>query len=74
MTISGVVPTPTFDITKPETMDNWKESCKSPGLWADVRGARFRFTLPPDSVCELSADYLKENLEQWDKMVRTNKL
>jgi hypothetical protein len=44
------------------------------GLWADISGKRQRFTLPADSVRDMTAQQLSEVMQEWDDVVSRNGL
>ncbi|KAI8479632.1 hypothetical protein Bbelb_426500 [Branchiostoma belcheri] len=68
--IENVVEAPCFDLTKPETVDNWQVSCQSPGLWAELAGRHVIFTLP--STCLRDGFNPTEMLLFWDKVVQAH--
>ena len=69
MTISGVIPAPYFNLLDQATIDDWSKRRMAPGLWADVRGRRLRFTIQSSGVRHLEASQIIPILEQWDEMV-----
>ncbi|XP_078696217.1 TRPM8 channel-associated factor 1-like isoform X1 [Branchiostoma floridae x Branchiostoma belcheri] len=68
--IENVVEAPCFDLTKPETVDNWQVGCQLPGLWAELAGRHVIFTLP--STCLRDGFNPTEMLLFWDKVVQAH--
>ncbi|XP_078616171.1 TRPM8 channel-associated factor 1-like [Branchiostoma floridae x Branchiostoma japonicum] len=70
ITLENVVEAPWFDLTKPETVNNWQVSCQSPGLWAELAGRHIIFTLP--STCLKDGLNPTEMLMFWDRIVQSH--
>ncbi|XP_066296501.1 TRPM8 channel-associated factor 1-like [Branchiostoma lanceolatum] len=70
ITLENVVEAPCFDLTEPETVNNWQMSCQSPGLWAELAGRHIIFTLP--STCLRDGFNPTEMLVFWDKVVQAH--
>ncbi len=68
LTISNVVASPFYDLTKAETLQTWKESRGAEGLWAELAGETIIFTTP--SECVRYIDDPRKVLEFWDRVVR----
>ncbi|KAK6176555.1 hypothetical protein SNE40_014817 [Patella caerulea] len=68
--VRNVVQAPYFDLTRPETINNWHENRQAPGLWADICGQHIVFTLPSSSIRNIEDP--RPALETLDLVVRAH--
>ena len=70
ISLSYVVESPFFDLTKPETINKWNENRNAPGLWAEIAGEHIIFTSPSSAIRHLENP--EEVIRFWDSVVRTH--
>lgn len=63
----NIVESPYFDLTKPETVNDWHRRKQSVGLWAELAGRHIIFTAKSEHIKHL--DDPTELMEFWDKVV-----
>ena len=68
VTISNVVESPYFDLTKPETIEKWNQRRTSQGLWAEIAGEHIIFTSPSHCVRKLEDPGMV--ISFWDSVVK----
>jgi hypothetical protein len=68
--LENVIETPFYDLNLPETIKNWNNNSKSPGLWAELCGKHVVFTCPSQFIRNI-ADPSKI-LKLWDLIVIAN--
>ena len=65
--LNNVVESPYFDLTNPNTVNEWSKRKNAPGLWAELAGKNIIFTTP--SSCIRGIQDPKPVLEFWDQVV-----
>jgi len=65
--LHNVVKAPIYDSTCQQSIREWSERKRSPGLWAELIGRYIRFTVPSSSVQNLNPADL---LQYWDNVVK----
>ena len=68
--LENVIETPFFDLNRRE--NNWNESAKAAGLWAELCGKHIVFVVPSNSIRNLTEEELSECLKVWDLIIMAN--
>ena len=69
--LSNVIETPYYNIYDQDSIDNWDNSRQnSPGLWAEIAGEHFIFTVPSSCVRDLEDP--SEIITFWDQVLENH--
>ena len=68
--LENVIETPFFELTRRDK--NWDEITKAAGLWAELCGKHIVFTVPSNSIRNLTEKELDECLKVWDLIIIAN--
>lgn len=68
--LENVIETPFYDLNLQETVDNWHNSSKAPGLWAELCGKHIVFTCPSQFIRNIPDP--SKILKIWDLIVIAN--
>ena len=68
----NVVEAPFLDLNQPDTIENWWNRSRAPGLWSEICGKHIVFTVPSQTIREFTWLELKKVLNLWDLIVVAN--
>jgi hypothetical protein len=71
VTITNVVDIPYYNIFDEESINNWDNNRQNaPGLWAEIAGEHFIFTVPASSIRNLEDP--SEIIRYWDQILENH--
>lgn len=65
--ISNVTEAPYYDTQNPSTLENWEANRQKPGIWAEIGGKNFIFTVPSSCLKEVTNP--NDLVAFWDQII-----